>query len=934
MDAKRWQKINDLFDAALELEPARREKFLAAACAGDEDLRSEVENLLASFAEGETSFLEKPAIGEVASLIIDKQTAARPRETNGKNREDGFVAGTILENRYRIIGLLGKGGMGEVYQAEDLKLEQTVALKFLPDELERNDDALKRFIGEVRTARRVAHPNVCKVFDIGETRGRHFLSMEFIRGDDLSSLLRRIGRLPSDKAVEIARQLCLGLHSIHEAGILHRDLKPANVIIDNRGRARITDFGIAGFEGELKESEIRVGTPAYMSPEQITGREVSARSDIYSLGLLLYEIFTGKPAFEADSIPKLIRKHQRETPTGPSVFVPDLDPLVEQVIFRCLEKNPAARPASALQVALALPGGNPLEAALAAGETPSPEMVAAAPKKGALRPAAALLLLAGVLLGSGLLMAMSKRVGLHRFVPLDKSPEVLRERGRELAAKFGYPAADSHHGFVRELDYLDYLKNHDQSAARWQKLAAGQPAVIKFWYRQSPEPLVPLSGGTVTTYDPPPNVSGMAHLYLDTEGRLIYFDAVPPRVDADAPANFDWASVFSAAGLNIADFRETASEWSPVRAYDERRAWAGKYPMETDVPVRIEAAAYRGRVVAFQIVEPWSKPAGQVPYQGGVSSDVSGVILLSTFFAVLFVGAWLAIRNVRGGRSDLRGTFRLAAFLFALRMLAWVFQTHHVGSREELGLFLGGLQSGLFWACFAGLLYLAFEPYLRKYAPERVISWNRLLAGDWRDPLVGRDILVGAAAGLTIIIFSSLHYFIPVWLWNAPPPAPQSFSNPGGAALLGLRGFPVLFLNQISASLVFGFMVSFLILFLTLILRRKWLGYAAFWVFIAGFALAGDTSTANLLSGAIWALVFPTYLLVVATRFGVLAIVSGFVFHHLVVFYPVTTELSAWYAGDFALCLLALLALAVFGFYTSLAGQKIFEPGFLKDIEG
>ncbi|HEX9961855.1 MAG TPA: serine/threonine-protein kinase, partial [Pyrinomonadaceae bacterium] len=764
---------------------------------------------------------------------------------------------------------------------------------------------------------------------------RHFLSMEFIQGDDLSSLLRRIGRLPSDKAVEIARQLCFGLAAIHEAGILHRDLKPANVIIDNRGKARITDFGIAGIEEEIRDGEIRVGTPAYMSPEQITGREVSVKSDIYSLGLLLYEIFTGKQAFEADSLPNLIRKHQSETPTNPSAFVQNIDPLVEQVIFRCLEKNPQERPASALQVAMALPGGNPLEAAIAAGETPSPEMVAAAPKKGALRPAAAVSLLAVVFISIGLLMAMSKQTSLHRMTPLEKSPEVLRERSRELAEKFGYRSLDSHYGFIRELDYLDYLREHDHSPARWQKLATGQPAVMKFWYRQSPEPIVPLSGGTVSVKDPPNAVAEMAQMYLDTKGRLIFFDAVPPRVDASSEATkkIDWAGIFREAGFNLEDFQETAPQWSPPRAFDERRAWAGRYPEQPDISVRVEAAAYRGQLVQFEIVEPWTKPGGQTPYQGGVGTDISAVILLAMFFTVLFVSAWLAIKNVRGGRSDVRGAFRLAVFLFMVRMLGWAFQTHHVASPDEVWLFLSGLQSALFWSSFVGLMYLSFEPYLRKYAPERVISWNRLLAGDWRNPLVGRDILIGGAAGLAVIVLGSLRYLIPVWFFGEPPLVPHSISNPGGAALLGIRGFPVLFLNQITASLVFAFMVSFLILFFTLLLRRKWLGYAAFWLLLSAFAITNDLGAGRPLSGMLWSVLFPTFLVLTAARFGVLAMASGFVFYHLVVFYPVTTELAAWYAGDFVVCAIVLSALATYGFHTSLAGQPVFQGKLLADAD-
>jgi len=193
MDTKRWQKIKSLFDAVQELEPKKREKFLNNACGNDVELRREVENLLNSFENAE-SFMEQPAAREVASMFEDKKTLAA-NQTTGELNNGKFVAGTVLANRYRIIGLLGKGGMGEVFKAEDIKLNQTVALKFLPDKLEKDKAALERFHAEVRTARQVSHSNVCRVFDIGEIDGRHFLSIEFMNGNELSTLLRRIGRL-------------------------------------------------------------------------------------------------------------------------------------------------------------------------------------------------------------------------------------------------------------------------------------------------------------------------------------------------------------------------------------------------------------------------------------------------------------------------------------------------------------------------------------------------------------------------------------------------------------------------------------------------------------------------------------------------------------------------------------------------------------------
>ncbi len=217
-----------------------------------------------------------------------------------------FPPGEIIEGRYRVIGLLGRGGMGEVYRADDLRLGQPVALKFLPETLSHDPVRLAQFHNEVRTARQVSHPNVCRVYDIGDASGHLFLTMEYVDGEDLSSLLRRIGRLPEDKAIEIARQICAGLAAAHERGVIHRDLKPANIMLDGAGRVRVMDFSLAaagaGTEGIA-------GTPAYMAPEQLEGREVTVRSDIYALGLVLYELFTGRRAFDAKTIADLVAEH-------------------------------------------------------------------------------------------------------------------------------------------------------------------------------------------------------------------------------------------------------------------------------------------------------------------------------------------------------------------------------------------------------------------------------------------------------------------------------------------------------------------------------------------------------------------------------------------------------------------------------------------------
>src|ERR1044071_444994 len=209
-------------------------------------------------------------------------------------RVEQFAPGTIIAGRYRIAGLLGAGGMGEVYRAEDIKLDQTVALKFLPARLARDPVLLSRLHDEVRLGRQITHPNVCRIYDIAEADGAHFVAMEFVDGEDLSRLLRRIGRLAHDKAIDIARGIAAGLMAAHAKGILHRDLKPANVMLDSHGDARIMDFGLALAAGE--DDGTISGTPAYMAPEQVEGKPATVQSDLYALGLVMYELFTGKRA--------------------------------------------------------------------------------------------------------------------------------------------------------------------------------------------------------------------------------------------------------------------------------------------------------------------------------------------------------------------------------------------------------------------------------------------------------------------------------------------------------------------------------------------------------------------------------------------------------------------------------------------------------------
>jgi serine/threonine-protein kinase len=941
MKSERWRQVDELFERALERAPEERPRFLDAACAADPSLRREVEEMLRADERAE-DFIETPVFGVAAALIGARQvSAARASGGPGAKRsaatfdsssidESRFIPGDVLAGRYRVVGLLGRGGMGEVFRAEDLKLKQPVALKFLPEALSNDGAALARFYQEVSVARQVSHRHVCRVYDVGEAEGSHFISMEYVSGETLSSLLKRIGRLPEDKAVETARQLCAGLAAVHDAGVLHRDLKPANVMLDERGDVRITDFGIAALAGDARGAEAMAGTPAYMSPEQLKGGALTARSDIYSLGLVLYELFTGKRAFEAASLPELIRLRQSDTqPSPPSSHVKDLDPAVERAIFRCLERDPDRRPATALQVAAALPGGDPLAAALAAGETPSPEMVAAAPKEGALRPAVAVSLLVTLFALTGVVCFLSKDVGLYRMVPLDKSPEVLRDRAAELVRRLGYSAhADSAYGMGVDRGYLSHVSETDASPARWERLRSGQPAAIYFWYRQSPHTFdVWGTGGEVSENSPHQATPGMATVTLDTSGRLRSFRAVPPRVDGAASAGAaaaDWNALFVDAGLDPARFRPAPSAWVPPNPYDARAAWEGTYPTHPEMKIKVEAASYAGRPVYFEIIDPWDRPPAAPNESGSARERALGILLTSVFFVAIVGGVLLAWRNLRLGRGDRRGAFRLAAFVFAVFMLGWLFSAHHVATEEEVSNFIAELRSTLFVACFFWVVYLAFEPFVRRRWPGRIVSWSRLLAGDFRDPLVGRDLLVGALFGAGILLCNFyLADLVPRWLGH--PPREPWFDFPA-TRLLGLRSFPAGLTYQIYGGLLQPFILLFLLLLLYIILRGERLAALCLWA-LGALALSLTSGAPGAPFAALGAFLYVWVLY----RYGLLASVSAAFFLHLNIFYPVTSEFSAWYAGDFVLALALSLALAVYGFRVSLGGRSLFRGGLLED---
>jgi serine/threonine-protein kinase len=827
-----------------------------------------------------------------------------------------FAPGTLLAGRYRLIGLLGRGGMGEVYRADDLRLGQPVALKFLPDAVAADPARLAQFHNEVRTARQVSHPNVCRVYDIGDVEGHLFLSMELVDGEDLTTTLGRIGRFPEDKAVDVARQLCAGLAAAHERGVLHRDLKPANVMLDRVGKVRVMDFGLA----TLGTTElVRGGTPAYMAPEQLLGKEGTARSDIYALGLVLYEVFTGRRAWTASTLNELIEQQQSGRVTSPSVLVSALDPAIDRAILRCLDPDPAARPASALAVAASLPGGDPLAAALAAGETPSPAMVAAAGEGVGLRRSTAALLFGAVLAAVATAYVAGLRTDpLQRMRP-ELNAEVLAQKARDAIRALGYRdrAADEAFGF--EWDQGQISDSGDAKPARdWRTIVDQRPSPLRFWYRRGQQAMVGLtfhhdllSPGIVTSDDPPPISPGMIHATLDREGHLVSFEAIPPQVQAP-PAesgSVEWPAVLRLAGLDPGALQSVAAEWNWLATADTRAAWTGTWP-GTDERFRVEAAALYGQVVAFQLVSPWTRP-----WRSNTDDD-DGAAAIVTIFLVLVLciligGTILAARNLRAGRGDRSGAIRLGVVGVAALWLVWICQVHATMSIGMIGVFLVAVVTTTFYGLFFWGIYLALEPFVRRHWPQTLVAWTTVLGGSVRDAVVGRDVLVGIAIGTLIAVL------IRLTAWLADLPLWTSTDLLSGPRTVG--GQMAMQAVYAGRSALFFFYLLFVF---RVVLRNQW---AAAVLFVMLFAVTDALDSRTPWLEAASTALYMAMLAAAVLRWGLVTLATAMLAANLMVLVPATTDPSAWYFGATVLVLGTVVALAGWAFYSAVGGRLFGE---------
>ena len=790
-----------------------------------------------------------------------------------------------MANRYRIVSMLGRGGMGEVYRADDLRLGQTVALKFLPPELAKDQKRLEYFHNEVRLARQISHPNVCRVYDIGEVDGQQFISMEYIDGEDLKVLLHRIGRLPKDKGIQIAQQLCSGLAAAHAKGVLHRDLKPANIMIDGQGQVRITDFGLATVATDEETVAGMSGTPAYMAPEQLLRGETSVQSDIYSLGLVLFELFTGQPGHRAGNLAELRRHHEESSvPRSPSEFVADIDPAIERAVVRCINPDPHSRPRSASELSASLPGGDPLAAATAAGETPSPSLVAMSGGAGGLSISSGIACLVVFSLSLVAVVGLSQKLLIVNQIELKTEPKVLAYKAREIIEHLGY--ANENANEAVGFEYLGDVADISDEGERNYRLEKG----AWFWLRQADGLFDIDTKWEAPTYQdvkflrPGWTVGGMTGVRLSFTGELREFRAVTRVATAieqslPDPQWFEWFREdqigFDLAKLDLAKWDRT-----PPVVFDTVRAWEGKWP-DSERPLHVQAASYRGKPVYFRVfgTDPMEMDSSLDDATGNQTSGYQVQLLIVLGSLCLAIGlAWKHYRERRGDRS---GAWKLATYAFVSAMIKWILVADHSIGMSEFGLFTFATSDALYLSARTWVAYLAIEPLVRRLWPQLLISWSRLLNGQITDPRVARDLLVAALLATFSHLLSLLGHWIESGSTPVYPVSSSYLESP-------VEMFGWLIGHQVNV-IGWALCAVFLLAILRAILRSQLIAVLVVVTLfmIPGF-LEGESVLQMSLSG-----VQATIILYFIVRLGLLTLVAASVFGTILENCPITVDTSS-----------------------------------------
>jgi hypothetical protein len=905
MSPEQHQRIKRLFLAAVELGPGELEAFLTAACGGDGELRGEVESLLLNHRT--ETLLSGAAAHETVRLLGSALASTEQSGTGREARADADSArpaGTMIGGRYRLMALLGRGGMGVVYRAEDAELNQEIALKLLAPGLGHDVAAVDIVRREVRTARQITHPSVVRIFDFHVAGGEAFLTMEFVAGEDLGSLVRRVGPLPAAKVLQITRQLAAGLAAAHEAGVLHRDLKPANVMIDGSGNVRILDFGVAAPLSDERALRRVSGTPGFVAPEVLAGQAPSERSDLYGFGLVVYYAATG---VLPDS-----RQLASEAELEARLFSAGMSRELATIVRCCLNAAPSHRPRSAHELVLALASEDPLKHVVSAGRIPSQALLAAASSWKASPRKLNALFVTGMVLIVLIILLADRTLFLSRC-GLVKSPTALSEIAEEMLIRLGHRAPGEwvQTGVALDTDCLQFVRGQSKLPGVWKSLSAGEIPAVFFWYRQG-DPRLPRPTllGDSGAEDARNALPGSMTVHLDGRGKLMSLCVNESgALENGSSRQVDWPIVFDLADLNWPAFREVHATRVPPLFADEVRLWQGPFPATSGQDLHVMAAAHSGRLVYFEIEYPWQMRASDIPAEGTQQSSRFIAVRAALWLVAISLAAWLAWRHVQLGQADWQGTWRVSACVVSLAGLNWLCGSRHsfVATEELLAAF-DWLTVIAFCGAMAAVTYLAVEPYARRWWPWSIITLRRLLDGRLTDGALWADVLLGVVVGVGAVWFRQLGS-----LMNQVAGIAVSGLNDFDPSQNLLDHFGLRYrIAVLVSALLLAVVQSLLALTLVVVCKRllKSTSIAALVVILAlsAFSILGR----GLVSPIDW--LDRVFLLSIAVglllRFGLVASIAALATYYAVSNAPITLDWLAWYAPTgFTIVLMLFAAL-------------------------
>ncbi len=753
--------------------------------------------------------LKTPALDE--QLTASTRTPASPGAATPLNVDDPLLK--PLAERFELIAELGRGGMGVVYKARDLEAGETIALKVLQPQIAAQSEIIERFKAELRLARKITHKNICRTYDLHRFGPTAAIAMEYIEGENLRSLLNRVEGLSVRHAMKILRQVIAGLAEAHAQGVVHRDLKPENILLARDGTVKVMDFGIArSVQAQVTLTSSLVGTPAYMSPEQAESKTSDARSDIYSLGLMMYEMFTGEHPFRAESPVAMAMKQVQESPPPPRQVEPDLPERIDAAIQKCLEKNPDKRFQSVAELEAALIGEPAVELTPEGDPIPPPHL-------SRWRRSDAVLLLLGVV---GLTYFLLARDTVFRAskMRLEVDSITAKRAAEEMASRLGMRPFETSRA---EAQLQFRSDNYLSSAAETFWFSGKKPLFAKPW------PAELIAWRVAYAYNEFQLRNKTAFAIVDAKGKVEDI-SVPSWIPGDyKPASPEERRVLARRAAENACGPLPEKSWFKETSGGEQNAsymatWgAGPSPVTSGPGTEVSMLAERVTRVRCKI-----------PFELDWPNLTAAHWFSGTLICVLLVVFFLLWRCYGAPWYWKRSPLAVLIGFSAMWLIIVARQTSGDSATpsEELAFPLL-LISGFAASALALVAMVTAEHYLRRRVPDKIASYTLAWRGQWSHPAVGLAVARGALIGLALFAFETLLAHLTVLVSRGVIRINISMElfavlvDPAPAAEAMESFSPALY--AVSASLLDGILLALVLLGLTRVAFAKRFSRATSW---------------------------------------------------------------------------------------------------------